>query len=159
MGEIDPPFDRIEVLFAEGTDDIAVQRHLAALRSVPFRKYIKVRPHYYSTDNRLGMHRKEAWLASDLIESFALRQLVLKYPSALAGRGPSELQTVFTTWSKAVRRTVPADADLVYMVPENFTGTGLVPCEIYMLSRGGAQKLVDAAPQTSSVTAYLLDHD
>ena len=151
---IDSAFDRIEVLFPAGTNQGAVDDYISLLRSVRFRKFINVNPHYYES-----LASTEARLATDLNRSVFDSHLVLKYPNPLVGKPVANVTSILNRWSRAIFQTVPADYDVVYAVPEEQAGgQEMIPCPAYVLTSDGAAKFTTGL-QLSPITAYQLDFD
>ena len=150
---LDTPYDRIEVIFPTGTDPAASNDFLSLIRSIPFRKFVQVRPNYIAN----GVMDTEEQIALKLTQDYVRSIMVIKYPNRLIGKSTDSLTSVFRTWTNAIWKTVPADFDLVHVLPDVAfsTESELIACTVYVLSQPGAIKVLDAW-NTDPIIAYEL---
>lgn len=170
---MDEPFDQIELLVPFGMSKQIQENYTQSLRSMPFRKRIDVRRSAYVFDSAAqvtecdpGVHPNlssaELTSASDLMVGHWRSQMVLKFPNEFVSKSGEELAALFKLWSRAVRRAVPADFDIVYCAPERVPQKDeFVPCSAYIMSKAGAQKVMlqqrYGTPPSPPMVIYALD--
>lgn len=146
---MNPAYDRIEVLYPSTADQNLVSAHVAAVQKVQFNRITTVRSRAYSPHGStmsnavasVSLSAAETDILVDLLKSHFRSQLVLKYPSPAMNLNPDELSVLFTKWSKAISRDVPANYDMVYLAPPTPAQAPgeWIPCAAYVMSRGGAE--------------------
>ena len=157
---IDSAFDRIEVIFHSNTDRAAVDDFLSRLRSVPFRQFMNISPHYYGTPTLPTLASVETDVSIKLFNGIFKSHLILKYPNPLVGKSVQTLTSVLNLWSRAIFRTIPADYDLVYAVPGQVSESDeLIPCPAYIITSNGAAQMLGIGLDRLVISAYELAFD
>ena len=85
---------------------------------------------------------KERDILYAFMNSSWLSSLIVKYPSRLSGISQTKLENILSGTFKTIRASVPADWDVIYLTTENDDDTWFIPCEAYLVTRQGAEKLI-----------------